>query len=107
MWSALHLKEKVLWGRITWSGMGKQNTQARKVYSTVVPRAFTLGNEFSIGTAGKRNWFNSYAFVYFLSSLHKFSGPTILTGKDLGCMGDLVTAKIFFIGANYCDRFFR
>ena len=84
MWSALHLKEKVLWGRITWSGMGKQNTQARKVYSTVVPRAFTLGNEFSIGTAGKRNWFNSYAFVYFLSFLHKFSGPTILTGKDLG-----------------------
>ena len=106
MWIALHLKETVLWGRITWSGMGKQNTQARKVYSTVVPRAFTLGNEFSIGKAGKRNWFNSYAFVYFLSALHKFSGPTILTGKDLGWVIWL-RQKIFFIGANYCDRLFR
>ena len=81
MWSALHLKEKVLWGRITWSGMGKQNTQARKVYSTVVPRAFTLGNGSSMRKAGERNWFNSYTFVYFLSSLHKFSGPTFWLGK--------------------------
>ena len=64
MWSALHLKEKVLWGRITWSGMGKQNKQARKVYSTVVPRAFTLGNEFSIGTAG-----NGIGLIAMLSSI--------------------------------------
>ena len=35
-----------------------------------------------MGKVEERNWFNSYAFVYFLSSLHKFSGPTILTGKD-------------------------
>ena len=81
MWIALHLKETVLWGRITWSGMGKQNTQARKVYSTVVPRAFTLGNGSSMRKAGERNWFSSYTFVYFLSSLHKFSGPTFWLGK--------------------------
>lgn len=77
MWIALHLKETVLWGRITWSVMGKQNTQTRKVYSTVVPRAFTLGNGFSMGKSGERNWFNSYAFVYFSSSLHKDRGWVI------------------------------
>ena len=28
----LHFKERVHWGTITWSEMGKQNIQARKVY---------------------------------------------------------------------------
>ena len=27
-----HLKETVLWGTITWSEMGKQNIQGKKVY---------------------------------------------------------------------------
>lgn len=95
MWIALHLKETVLWGRITWSGMGKQNTQARKVYSTVVPRAFTLGNEFSIGKAGKRNWFNSYAFVYFYLPCINFRGrPFWLEKTWVGWFG---YGKNFFL----------
>ena len=28
-----HLNETVLWGNITWSEIGKQNIQAKKVYS--------------------------------------------------------------------------
>ena len=28
----VHLKETVLWGTITWSEMGKQNIQGKKVY---------------------------------------------------------------------------
>ena len=31
-----HLNETVLWGTITWSEVGKQNIQAKKVYFHVV-----------------------------------------------------------------------